>query len=252
MSKYIEIENTETKYFKVLKKDRVDKRKYGGRSMLLHFYWAECKRCGRVVSVRKQYLLGNRNQSCGCITLVSGEAHRDWQGVGELSKAQFSEYAHSAAKRNLEFSVTIEYLWSLFLDQNRLCSLTGLPLVMGRKKSNKGALRSNASLDRIENGLGYVIGNVRWVTIDVNLIKRTLTDEQLIYYCKLIVLNQGGDLTVTDPPSLDSVIHKPKPSVRKYDRRNTRSKTRHVMDPRWWHGEKSLLIDTQLTEHENI
>jgi hypothetical protein len=226
-----EIANTETTYFHVKELDRIETARYGSRNRLRYFYWAVCKRCGNRVSVLKQYLLGNRNRSCGCLLLRSGAEHKDWKGVGELSSDVYGGFARSAHVRGLTFEVSMDFLWDLFLKQGRRCSVTGLPLTLrDRRKSG------NASLDRIDNSIGYQPGNVRWVTVDVNLMKRTLTDAQLLYYCRCIV-NEigGGSLDTSCPPDLDTGPSRRLPKTKGATKRQINAKKK--MPPRWWHNQ---------------
>ena len=56
-----------------------------------------------------------------------------------------------------------------------------------RKKKKK--LYDNeyfASLDRIDNNLGYIDGNVRWVAREINYMKWKFSDEIFIKFCKNI------------------------------------------------------------------
>ena len=46
---------------------------------------------------------------------------------------------------------------------------------------------NNHSLDRIDSKKGYVKGNVQWVHKTVNRLKMDLSEEELMYWCNLIV-----------------------------------------------------------------
>ncbi len=225
------IENTETKYFFVKGLDRVETVNYQGRLRKRYFYWAECKRCGNQVSVLKAYLAGNRNQSCGCLMRRHGADHRDWKGVGELSMDVYGGIARSAKVRGYSFTVSPDFLWNLFQAQGGKCALTGMPLVLQQRRHDNG----NASLDRIRNEEGYTEDNVRWVLIDVNLMKRTLTDEQLLFLCRKVVSTVGGS-TVDTPSDVDlgTGMGRRKPRTRGTTKRKLNAKKK--MPPRWWHN----------------
>jgi hypothetical protein len=77
----------------------------------------------------------------------------------------------------------MKYAWNLFESQNGKCALTGLSMSMSRTNKERG----DASMDRTDNQIGYVKGNVRWVLKDLNLMKRTLSYERLFYYCEKIL-----------------------------------------------------------------
>lgn len=110
--------------------------------------------------------------------------HKLWQGYGELPKTFFTKIKFTAKKRNLEFNITIEYIWNLFLEQNRKCKLSNKELVFYKKCSNKTI--QTASLDRIDSSKGYIEGNVQWVHVDVNFMKGSLSQNDFIQFCKEI------------------------------------------------------------------
>lgn len=138
--------------------------------------------CGNESVTRGEYLVSGRTQSCGCKSKISGNKHRDWNGVGEIPGTVYSNIKRSAKKRNYEFSIGLKFLWELYLKQDRKCKLSKIPITF-----RVGKIKGNASLDRIDNKIGYTESNVRWVDVNVNLIKRTLSDEELFEYCKQIL-----------------------------------------------------------------
>lgn len=97
--------------------------------------------------------------------------------VGDLTLTQYNKLKKSAEKRNYEFSVSIKYLWDLYISQNRKCNITG-DLIPDIKK---------ASLDRIDSNLGYIEGNVQWVTYRANISKHTMTMKELYKFCTKVL-----------------------------------------------------------------
>ena len=85
--------------------------------------------------------------------------------------------------------LSAEYLKQLWDEQDGICPLTGLNLIlpvntrMGFIESNP----NNASIDRIDNSKGYLQGNVRFVSVMANLARQSFSDEQLIDFCKAVV-----------------------------------------------------------------
>lgn len=71
------------------------------------------------------------------------------------------------AERGLDFTLTREDLTDLYDKQHGLCAITGLPM-----HHRWGSLYS-ISIDRIDSGGHYVIGNVQLVCKGVNLFKST-------------------------------------------------------------------------------
>jgi hypothetical protein len=118
----------------------------------------------------------------------------------------FKKYQFNASKRNLEFNLTIDYLYKLFLEQNKKCMLTGVELNLVNSGINKQHLINTASLDRIDGNKGYIVGNVRWVHKKINSLKSDFSDKELIYLCHLIT-NKHPDIPNLDINSINP-IHK--------------------------------------------
>ncbi len=136
-------------------------------------YWRCLCECGNEVSVGGGPLANGRSKGCrNCCK---------WRGIGEFSKDHFSQIKRGAVERNIEFSLTMEELWSQFLVQNRSCPLSGLVLKMGRNKS----LRT-ASLDRKSSSLGYIKGNVWWVHKRLNIMKQELSTDDFVLLCNMV------------------------------------------------------------------
>lgn len=108
-----------------------------------------------------------------------------WQKnrVGLISKTFFYRIFHGAKIRNLEFDLTMEYIWDLYEKQNGKCALSGIPIEFGLEGPHD---RKNVSLDRIDSSLGYIEGNVWWVDKDINLIKADLKLDEFIETCNKI------------------------------------------------------------------
>ncbi len=112
-----------------------------------------------------------------------------YKGYEELSGTRWSSYQVGAQRRGLEFNITIEYAWELFLKQERRCALSGAPIDFDmsldnlRKTGHQGGL---ASLDRIDSKQGYIEGNVQWVHKDVNKMKMELPQERFLEIVKQI------------------------------------------------------------------
>jgi hypothetical protein len=75
-----------------------------------------------------------------------------------------------------------DYIWELFLKQDRKCALSGLPIEFGTKGRELGT----ASLDRIDSTKGYTPENVQWLHKDINQMKMDLTEQKFIDLCKKV------------------------------------------------------------------
>lgn len=143
--------------------------------------------CGIEKSFRTDAVKHGRYISCGCLGRVRhqmrGHLNPAYNGVGEITGVHMSRIKQSATKRNLPFEITKEFLWELFLKQNRKCALTDLPLVFGRADV---AHETTASVDRIDSAKGYTKDNVQWVWKDINILKSKYENEYFIEMCNLV------------------------------------------------------------------
>lgn len=102
----------------------------------------------------------------------------------EISGSYWCQINYGAVSRNLEIDIDREYIWSLFIKQNRKCAFTGWNIVFDKGK------KQTASLDRIDSNKGYIKGNLQWVHKDINRLKNTFTNEWLLNTCKDITLHK--------------------------------------------------------------
>lgn len=112
-----------------------------------------------------------------------------YNGYMEITGTKWSSIKRCGNSRNLEFSITIEYIWDLFLKQNRKCALSGIELIFAKTVLEHNNGICTASLDRINSTKGYIEGNVQWVHKDVNTMKWDLEQKYFINLCKLIIKN---------------------------------------------------------------
>lgn len=97
--------------------------------------------------------------------------------IGSLTLDKYNKWKRSAVRRGYEFSVSMEYLNSVYEAQEGKCAYTGL-------QSNK---ISDLSIDRIDNSKGYVEGNIQFITNPMNTLKGTHGIEYMINMAKNII-----------------------------------------------------------------
>ncbi len=147
--------------------------------------------CGNKTNVLGTHLRQGNTKSCGCNMIKVGSRHSDWNGVGKISGAFWANHVVKSAngskgRREIILEITKEYVWELFLKQNGKCALSGLELKFPERHKDKSW---TASLDRIDSSIGYVEGNVQWVHKDINMMKRTYSQDYFIRMCKLVGAN---------------------------------------------------------------
>lgn len=147
--------------------------------------WVEClcSQCERLFEAKFHNIYKGQYKSCGCQRFGTKSQGNRWQGRGEISKSYFSSLERGANTRNLDFSISIEQVWELFLKQEKKCALSKIPLSFSTtRKSHDGT----ASLDRINPKIGYNIENVQWVHKDLNYMKQSMTNEEFLNWVKVI------------------------------------------------------------------
>lgn len=144
-------------------------------------YLCQCE-CNNTKICIKNRLTEGRNLSCGCMTKC-GQLNLKRRGVGEMPGSVFSRAKKGAEIRNLEFSISKEYIYDLFIKQNRKCALSGLDIKFAEKIDKNWYKNTTASLDRIDSNKGYIIGNVQWVHKDINQMKMEFEEKYFIQLC---------------------------------------------------------------------
>lgn len=161
-------------------------------------YWKCVCDCGEVRIIASGNLNG-KVKSCGCHKKRSGKSSYSWKGVGDLGASFVSNLKSQAKFRDIEFNLSIEYLWNLFIFQDRKCALTRMSLYFTESYKEAVHNKGTASLDRIDSNSGYLEGNVQWVHKDVNLIKQDLSQSNFFILCRDVYL------TLKDQYSVDLV-----------------------------------------------
>ena len=129
------------------------------------------------------------------------DKNSDILGLGDIPLTHLNAIKQNAIKQNLEYSIDNQYLWDLFLKQNKKCVLSGVPLKFtDHTRTSEFRCETTASLDRIDSNVGYVVGNVRWVHKDINRIRWAFDDETFLEWCRKCVLNEQ---TAYERPSWD-------------------------------------------------
>ncbi len=176
------------------KKDLVGRR--NGKLLAIKYLRTEKNRniwlckcdCGNLTEVTR----GNynyRTQSCG---RCSGSLGGNSKYFEEIPGAYICRCKRGATDRNLEYNISNEYIWSIFLKQERKCALS---------KRAISFEDTTASLDRIDSKKGYIEGNVQWVHKDVNIIKNKYDENYLLEIINDIYTNNKDKILPIEVPS---------------------------------------------------
>lgn len=107
------------------------------------------------------------------------KSHYEWMlstKEGHIKKI-FMERRSHAKRNNIPFEVTLEYIEQLAPDN---CPVFNRPLLWAQL--NGHSQRMSPTLDKINPELGYVPGNVQWLSNMANLMKQNATPEELLQF----------------------------------------------------------------------
>lgn len=153
-----------------------------GKSKANNLWLCQCQ-CGNETKATTSNLRSERVKSCGCLLTDTF-----WKGHQGLSKTHFNIIKRNAATRNIQFNVSIEYLWDLFELQQKRCALSGVDIALGSQRLH---IETTASLDRIDSHQGYFEGNVQWIHKDLNRMKMDMDESRFIEWCHKISAHQS-------------------------------------------------------------
>jgi len=165
-----------------------------------------CTNCGaKFERENSEYNRSNREkdrQFCtqACATSYSNKHLRDPKTLGNVNnlipdnrKDEFSPFrwflkcCRSKARKNprKHIGITLEYLRSMWEEQNGICPYSGLKLILPDTTNGweTGESIYNASLDRINSNLGYIEGNVQFVARAINNAKGALSEKE---FCEML------------------------------------------------------------------
>lgn len=98
------------------------------------------------------------------------------------------EHLRKAKYRTREFNITIDDLFVQWKNQDGVCPYTGVKLIHPIRIKDEGLIYM-ASLDRIDSSIGYMKGNIQFISAAANMAKNSMTHEQMVEFCLLITKN---------------------------------------------------------------
>ena len=160
-------------------------------------YRTQCD-CGRIDIKRKDWVIKGRTTSCkSCASKRTAKACPppvNRTGYEGLSGTHYLAIKNGAVRRNIGFNLSAKFLWYLYEEQNRVCALTGLDIVLNNSIKNHNVNWNDitASLDRKDSTKAYTEDNVWWVHKTINRLKNNYTLEELLYWSKLLIKKHGN------------------------------------------------------------
>ena len=146
--------------------------------------------------VRRNQKLGRNNYCSLKCSGTNTTKHLNKGYIGNTGKRDeytgLREHLRRVKKRNKGYNITLDDLLTQWEKQKGICPYTGIELVQP-KDCNDEAMYKKASLDRIDSKLGYVKGNIQFISASANYAKGTMTDEEMVEFCKLITNHWSKD-----------------------------------------------------------
>jgi len=93
------------------------------------------------------------------------------------------EHYRRIKKRKHVYDVTLDDLLEIWENQDGICVYSGVKLLHPNEEGNN---LNTASLDRIDSKLGYIKGNLQFVSIICNQAKNNLSHEEMMEFIKII------------------------------------------------------------------
>lgn len=176
-----------------------------------------CYACGKQVVRRmaehKRTLERNAHVFCGhsCSATWGNEqglTNPTGNAANLVSDNQRDEYTpfryfqRVAKRRKHKYKLDLPYLKALWREQSGRCPLTGWQLHLPHSTGGflQGAMPNNASLDRVNNTLGYIEGNVRFIALIANLARNVWGDEAIRALAHAIVIQETKERLRFPPP----------------------------------------------------
>lgn len=133
------------------------------------------------------------NRQTGSPWLKGGKTDKNGRRADVLSPFRWFILRGKARKDKGFCDLTPEYLKEVYESQQGLCPISGQALVVPITTNGflDGLNPYNASMDRLDNSRGYVIGNIRFVAVMANYARNIFTDQQLIEFCCAVAARHG-------------------------------------------------------------
>jgi hypothetical protein len=109
-----------------------------------------------------------------------GKENWKFTGYKEIYGRDWTSMQAGAKRRELEFSISKEYAWSVLEKQNKRCIFSGVELTFHKSSQDRSG---TASIDRIDSKKGYIEGNIQWIHKKFQNMKRDLIDSEFIQNC---------------------------------------------------------------------
>lgn len=179
------------------------------KSVSGRYFVCDCTSCGSkdvLIPIKNMYRLSiRRPTSCRkCRPHLANSNNHCWSGYEGVAGKILTVLKRDAASRNYSFEIENSDIWDKYIGQDKKCIITGEDIEFPNKSKCK-IMNNNgrASVDRINNKIGYTVDNIWIVHRDFNFYKWKLSLDELYYYSNKIanpVSDYGIENTIKDIP----------------------------------------------------
>lgn len=142
-----------------------------------------CPECGEMQDyLRRNYAVMSAQVGKLCKKCSNRKTENSHRGLyHDIRISWFQKFRISAEIRKIDFYLTIDDVWKIYIDQNKQCALSGLPVGW----ASVGSIHT-ASLDRIDSSKPYTVDNTQIVHKDINMMKQAFSQEHFIKMCAAV------------------------------------------------------------------
>lgn len=158
------------------------------------FYYCKCLNCNNNNFRINKYNLLNAGEFFCCDKC---RIRHNFNGYKELTGHQFSRWRTGAKRRKILFDIKPEDVWNIYEKHNYICPILEEKLIL-ENLNPKYNIKSNMSVDRINNQEHYHPKNIWCVHIDFNKFHHICKLEYVFYLSKLIcnpLIQKGYQIT---------------------------------------------------------
>lgn len=165
----------------------------------------KCANCGkefRIKSIHKKKYKGPFCCSRECRgnyirEVYKGNSNPNFKYENEIQKLlsrRTSDIKRRCQEKGIEFNLSENYLYDLYISQNGLCAYSGIPLKPATTNfKNRGQADLDVvSVDRIIPEIGYTEGNLKLCCSAINKLKGNADPEELQSFISAIALKSFG------------------------------------------------------------
>lgn len=145
------------------------------------------KKCSVCGSIKSAEFFSAKQSRCNACRVASTRYKGNLSIDNFLSLKLAGLRSRHRSKKFAGKPITLDDLRFLYDKQGGICAISGLPMYATTDESDL-----SVSVDRIDNGLGYVLGNVRLVCSRANLMMSNLDDAHFVWWCRAVVNHIGN------------------------------------------------------------